>query len=183
MRTRNRRLRIVVFVLGVCLAAQSVSGVAAPTTPAMSGDEPDPGFNQFVSPAGVSVDRAGRIYVADSGNNRIVRMDDMTGAGWTALGHRGAGVNEFCYPAGIFVDGAGRIYVADECNHRVVRMNDMTGAGWTALGNRGTGVNQFVGPQSVVLDAAGRIYVAGLRPYPSGSDQYPILGGSASPPP
>jgi len=35
----------------------------------------DPGFNQFANPTGIFVDRAGRIYVADSRNNRIVRME------------------------------------------------------------------------------------------------------------
>lgn len=29
------------------------------------------------------------IFVADAGNNRIVRIDDMTGAGWTTLCHDG----------------------------------------------------------------------------------------------
>jgi hypothetical protein len=52
---------------------------------------------------GVFVDTAGRILVADSGNARIVRMDDMTGAGWTALGTFGSGANQFLIPNGVFV--------------------------------------------------------------------------------
>jgi sugar lactone lactonase YvrE len=83
------------------------------------------------------VDRAGRIYVADAGNARIVRMNDMTGAGWTTLGSLGRGVKQFRNPPGVFVDGAGRIYVADQGNGRVVRINDMTGAGWTTLNTQG----------------------------------------------
>jgi NHL repeat len=46
------------------------------------------GVNQFNGPYGVFVDGAGRIYVADAQSmfdGRIVRMDDMTGAGWTTL--------------------------------------------------------------------------------------------------
>jgi hypothetical protein len=42
-----------------------------------------------------------RIYVSDNGNNRIVRMDDMTGAGWTAFGSVGSGTDQFNSPAGI----------------------------------------------------------------------------------
>ena len=41
------------------------------------------GVNQFNRPIGIFVDGAGRIYVADSLNSRIARVDDMTGAGWT----------------------------------------------------------------------------------------------------
>ncbi len=52
---------------------------------------------------GIFVDTAGRILVADSGNTRIVRMDDMTGTGWTALGSSGSGANQFVIPNGVFV--------------------------------------------------------------------------------
>jgi DNA-binding beta-propeller fold protein YncE len=102
---------------------------------------------------------AGRIYVADSNNNRIVRVNDMTGAGWTALGSPGTGVNQFANPFSVFVDSAGRIYVADSNNNRIVRVNDMTGAGWTTFGTPGRGVNQFSDPEWIVVDEAGRIYV------------------------
>src|SRR5271165_942505 len=44
-----------------------------------------------------------RIYIADAGNNRIVRIDDMTGANWTTFGTLGAGVGNFNVPAGIAV--------------------------------------------------------------------------------
>jgi streptogramin lyase len=108
---------------------------------------------------GIHVDLAGRIYVADSNNNRIVRVNDMTGAGWTALGSPGTGVNQFANPFSVFVDSAGRIYVADSNNNRIVRVNDMTGAGWTTFGTPGRGVNQFSDPEWIVVDEAGRIYV------------------------
>jgi hypothetical protein len=32
---------------------------------------------------------SGQIYVADGLNNRIIRMNDMTGAGWTTFGTAG----------------------------------------------------------------------------------------------
>ncbi len=100
------------------------------------------------------------IFVTDAGNYRIVRIDDMTGAGWTTFGSTGSGVNQFNLPFGIFVDATGKIYVADSGNNRLVRFDDMTGAGWTTFGALGGGVNQFRRPVGVSVDGAGRIYVA-----------------------
>ncbi|MDI6773258.1 MAG: hypothetical protein QME77_11830 [bacterium] len=41
--------------------------------------------------------------MADAFNDRIVRIDDMTGAGWTAFGSSGSGTNKFARPYGISV--------------------------------------------------------------------------------
>lgn len=43
------------------------------------------GVNQFAGAVSIALDRAGRIYIADSGNGRFVRTDDLTGAGWVAV--------------------------------------------------------------------------------------------------
>jgi hypothetical protein len=49
------------------------------------------------------VSDSGQIFVADSTNNRIVRINDMTGAGWTTFGAQGSGPNQFSVTQGIFV--------------------------------------------------------------------------------
>ncbi|MBM3496914.1 MAG: hypothetical protein FJX72_21725, partial [Armatimonadetes bacterium] len=93
-----------------------------------------------------TVDVNGRIYVADTENNRIVRMDDMSGSGWTELG-------ELNGPFGVCSDAQGRIYIAEYVGNRVTRVDNMAGDNpvhlspvWGAMGVR-------VGP-------SGRIYVA-----------------------
>src|SRR5439155_27324858 len=93
---------------------------------------------------------ARKIYMADKNNNRIVRMNDMTGVGWTEFGTFGNGPNQFSSPFGIFA-GAGQIFVADTFNTRIVRINDMTGTGWTPFGTPGSGMNQFNLPVRVFL--------------------------------
>jgi len=60
------------------------------------------------------VDSAGRIYVADTYNSRIVRIDDMSGTNWTSFGTYGSDVAQFSNPSGISIDAAGGIYVMDE---------------------------------------------------------------------
>ena len=104
------------------------------------------------SPSGIALDASDRIYVTDNTNNRIIRMDSISGAGAVLFGTTGTGTGQFSDPVGIFVDGSGMIYVADWGNNRIVRIDDMTGANWTAL--------TVSHPGAVFVDGANRIYVA-----------------------
>ena len=113
---------------------------------------------EFNLPLAVFLDKAGKIYITDT-NNRIIRMDDMSGANWTEYGSEGNGQGQFSFPLGIFVDSSGKIYIADSGNNRIVRMDDMTGKNWIAFGVQGNGRGQFDGPYWVYVDVAGKIYV------------------------
>ncbi|MGA3042287.1 MAG: choice-of-anchor D domain-containing protein [Bryobacteraceae bacterium] len=99
------------------------------------------------------------VYVADTYNNRIVRMDDMTGANWITFGTSGAGTNQFQSPYGISADTHGRIYATDNINCRVVRIDNMSGKNWTTFGACGSGNLQFNNPTGIFVDSAGKIYV------------------------
>jgi streptogramin lyase len=101
----------------------------------------------------VALDAAGRIYVTASG--RVIRMDDMDGAGWIAFSRP----EVFIQPKGLIVDRQGRIYVADADAHRIVRFDDMQATGLVTFGTPGSGVGQFNRPEGLALDALGRIYV------------------------
>ena len=119
-------------------------------------------IGQFYGAYGIALDSAGRIYVADTYNCRIVRIDDMTGSNWTSLGDGNCapGQGEFNDPSGIAVDSAGRIYVADTGNSRVVRIDDMNGANWISYGTAGSGVGEFSGSvTSVAVDSGGYVYI------------------------
>ncbi len=119
------------------------------------------GIGQFYGANGIALDAAGRIYVADTYNDRVVRIDDMTGKNWTTFGTGGAGQGQFSNPSAIAVDSFGRIYVLDAGNYRVVRIDDMNGTNWIAYGSAGSGVgqiSQYLG--SMALDSSGRIYIA-----------------------
>jgi tripartite motif-containing protein 71 len=74
--------------------------------------------SQFGYPAGIAIDAMGRIFVADMVNNRIVRMDDMKGGGWTTLARA---ASPFNHPWGVRVDATTHIYSADMLNNRIVR--------------------------------------------------------------
>ncbi len=63
------------------------------------------------------------IFVANMGNDQIVRIGDMTGAGWTSFGSQGSGIGQFIDPNGIFVGPAGQISVTDWVNNHIVRID------------------------------------------------------------
>lgn len=128
----------------------------------------------FDGPEGLTVDAAGNIYVADTGNN-VVREITTDGnintiAGTGVPGHDGDGgpANQalLAAPTGVAIDGAGNLYIADSGNRvRIVTPdgNINTGAG-TGIpgysGDGGTALNaQFNGVSGIAVDKAGNIYL------------------------
>lgn len=154
----KKQLARIVSLLLVLLAGQGCPWIGGTIARSSAQEE-----QQRLTPWAIAVDRLGRIYVADGGNNRLVRINDMTGAGWISFGTEGGGRNQFRRPSHIFLDARGRIYVADWGNGRIVRMDDITGAGWTALGPKEAGVGHFQAPWNIFVDPNGRIYVTDGR--------------------
>src|SRR5947209_351486 len=116
---------------------------------------------QFYGAYGIALDSAGRIYVADTYNGRIVRIDDINGTNWITLTQSPV-INSYIYPLqsplGVAVDAAGKIYILDAEYYQpaVVRVDDMTGANWTSiyLGSSST-------PNSIAVDSSGMVLVGG----------------------
>lgn len=79
---------------------------------------PGYGFGRFLRPAQIWVDWAGRVYVADSGNDRVVRLDQKSARGWEEYGK---GLSS---PMGVAASREG-IYVADTKNNRILVLKDL----------------------------------------------------------
>ena len=130
-------------------------------------------------PYGVAVDSAGNLYIADSSNDRIRKVDSTgtitTIAGTGELGFSGDGgpavEAELYYPYGVAVDSAGNLYIADSGNQRI-RKVDSTGTITTIAGTGRSGFSGDGGPaveaelrtpRSVAVDSAGNVYIADVR--------------------
>ncbi len=129
---------------------------------------------KFLYPAGVAVDAAGNLFIADMGNQRIRQFSISTGDVTTLAGTGVAGITadgnastaQFSSPRGIAVNAAGtHVWVADTLNHRVRLIlsgsafsiaGDGTAAFADGLGNAA----QFSSPTGIALSADGVAYVS-----------------------
>ena len=115
----------------------------------------------FSQPAGVAVDGAGNVYVADSFNNKI-RIIDAIGAVTTLAGSGIAGLTNgtgtgasFNGPGGVAVDSDGNVYVADTYNLSVRKVSG-TGAVTTL-----TSSGPIMNPNGVAVDDSFNVYGTG----------------------
>jgi len=127
----------------------------------------------FCLPAGVDVDSAGTIYVADTNNSRIRKITPagvVTTLAGSLTGYAdGTGTAaSFRLPTGIDVDSAGTVYVGDRANNCIRKITPsgvvttFTGTCSTTGGYAdGTGTAAlFSGPRGITVDSAGTVYVA-----------------------
>jgi sugar lactone lactonase YvrE len=130
---------------------------------------------QLTTPYGVAID-SGNVYISDSGNNRIRRVDPATGtittfAGTGVAGSAGDGgpatAAQLNGPAGVVV-ASGSLYIADFTGNRVRRVDLATGtittfAGTGVAGSGGDGgpatSAQLNSPRGLAVDS-GNLYIA-----------------------
>jgi ABC-type branched-subunit amino acid transport system substrate-binding protein len=126
---------------------------------------------QFNAPAGLDVDAAGNVYVADAANDRIRiihpdgTVDTLAGDGTRGYREGAAARARFSAPTGVAVDARGFVYVADLGNHRIRvispegRVSTLAGSGTPGLQDGSSDKARFRLPYRVTLDAAGNLYV------------------------
>ncbi|RYD52194.1 MAG: T9SS type A sorting domain-containing protein [Sphingobacteriales bacterium] len=133
--------------------------VGAPTGTRVAGTtgSSGSGLTQLTNPAGAVVDKSGAVYVADLGNNRVVKWASGATTGMLVAGGNGSGsaANQIS-PAGIARDGNGIIYVADGSQARIQRWVPGDVAGTTVTPVTGSPLTSANG---IGFDVFGTMYV------------------------
>jgi sugar lactone lactonase YvrE len=178
----NRVLRFAsVYALANGAPAEVVLG-----QPAFNTNAPATTQSGLQDPEGVSVDAAGRLWVADTFNHRVLRFDNASAIGSGAnanavlgqsdfiSGSQGIAQNRMHSPVSLFADAGGRLWVVDTSNSRILRFDNAVGKGNGANADGVLGQPDFTSnsssttqssmayPYGAAVDAAGRLWVADM---------------------
>ena len=146
-------------------ASGTITTIAGSGTAGFAGDGGPATAAQLNTPYDVAVDGSGNLYIADSQNHRIRKVDASgvitTVAGSGTQGFAGdsgpATAAQLSSPGDVAVDGSGNLYIADSQNHRI-RKVDTSGTITTVAGGADPG--QLYQPYGMAVDGSGNIYVA-----------------------
>jgi uncharacterized protein (TIGR03437 family) len=151
----------------------NISTVAGDMTLAgtFSGDGGAATSAALAKPTSIAFDAAGNMYIADSGNNLVRRVDAATQIITTYVGASGGTVGtsgKLSAPTGVWVAASGALYIADSNNQRIAKF--VAPASFTNFA--GSNIAGFAGdlgaatsaqlnkPTTIFFDAAGNLFIA-----------------------
>lgn len=161
-----------------------IAVVAGTGTPGYSGDGMDATTAELTMPSGLAFDAEGNLYIADTGNSIIRKVDAISGLISRVAGfpipyvfdvelYNGDGIDaltaHLSFPMGIALDEAGNLYIADRNNHRLRKVDAVSGLISTVVGTGTKGYNgdgmdavlaQLNYPSGIVIDDAGNLHIA-----------------------
>lgn len=131
---------------------------------------------QLNQPLGITLDNQGNLYIADTLNNCIRKVDaqgrisTIAGNGMAGFGGDGGPAVDalLSRPVGLTMDAAGNLFIADVFNHRI-RKVDADGRISTVAGTEMPGFSgdggpaaqaQLSRPRDVTVDSDGNLYIA-----------------------
>ena len=157
-------------------SAGMITTVAGTGTAGFGGDGGAAVAAQLSSPTGVAPDGSGNLYIADTDNGRIRKVDSAgnitTVAGDGTFGFGGDGgaavAAQLNSPSGVAPAGSGNLYIADQNNDRIRKVDSagnittVAGDGTTGFGGDGGAAvaAQLNLPHSVAVDGSGNLYIA-----------------------
>ena len=155
----------------------NITIIAGTGTQGFSGDLGPATSATLDSPQGLALDTASNLYIADTHNQRIRKLNLTTGvittiAGSTS-GFSGDGASalsaQLSLPTALALDSSGNLYIADTGNHRIRKLNLTTTIITTIAGNGTQGFSGDLGsatsaaidsPTGIALDASSNLYLA-----------------------
>ena len=137
-----------------------ITTVAGSGTQGFDGDGASATVSLLDSPGGLAVDPAGNLYLSDTRNHRVRRIDHVSGVITTIAGNSTQGyagdsgpsqTAKLALPRGLSLDQQGNVYIADSANHRVRRIEGSTGTITTIAGD---GTQGFAGDGGSPISAS-----------------------------
>jgi sugar lactone lactonase YvrE len=168
------------ITLGTQVHGQIINTYAGNGTATYAGDNGQATAASLNQSTGVAIDATGNIYIADSQNYAVRKVDAKTGVITTVAGN---GINansilmdgiaatssELSDPWGVAVDDSGNIYIADYGDKAIRKVTASTGIITTIAGNGTWSFSGDGGPATaatlsvcigVALDDSGNVYIA-----------------------
>jgi len=146
--------------------------------PGYSGDGGPANRALLNRPTGMAFDSAGNLYIADSGNHRIRKVDGATGVISTIAGTGERADCDACLhmPMDVSVDSRDVLYIADTGNHRVRRLDlkqdsrQMVTVAGTGVPGKGADfvppeTSEFDHPSAIACDGANNLWVVDWQNY------------------
>jgi uncharacterized protein (TIGR03663 family) len=165
------RQEIAAQMLGLDLSVHALNTLPVQEDPfekVMALIEPDQLFSGIglSSPRGIASAPDGSLYIADTGNSRILQVDP-TGVVLRVWGSRSPDgeipppPGTFIEPWGLALDQSGNVYVADTWNHRIQKFDSAGNflLSWGYSGLLDEGNDRFWGPRDVAIGRDGKVYV------------------------
>ncbi len=115
------------------------------------------GSGVLSGPQGVFAAAGGKVWVADTGNDRIVRFSTTTAYQLEWGEYPAPGVEDL--PTGLAVDGSGNVYVTNKAQD-VIQKYDASGAFLLQWGGTGSTPGLFDNPAAIAVSPSGDVYVA-----------------------
>ncbi|MBC3876032.1 NHL repeat-containing protein [Undibacterium flavidum] len=130
---------------------------------------------KFNTPSGLAIDKNGNLYVADTGNH-VIRKIEPNGKVSTIAGNGQAGFRDgaaaqahFNAPIGVAVGKDGKVYVADTYNDKIRvilpdgQVQTIAGGNQPGLLDGAGGAALFDTPSNLAVNSLGEIFVADTR--------------------
>lgn len=170
----NNRIRKVDAFTGI------ISTVAGNGTYGFWGDDSIATSASLSGPQGLAIDQIGNLYIADTYNNRIRKVNANSGiittiAGIGSVGYEGDGgqanLAKLNSPLDIALDGLGNLFILDFGNNRIRKINSDNGVISTVAGSGSSGYNgdgifatlaNLNSPKGIAVDSIGNLYIADM---------------------
>jgi len=163
------KVRKITISTGIISTVAGLSTAAGADTFGYTGDNILATNTALYFPADVFLDSTGNIFIADGYNNRIRKVNALTGIITTVAGIDTAGATgdggpatnaALNAPSGVCVDKSGNIYIADWGNNKIRKVTIATGIITTIAGTGAYGFSGNGGPATdAQFDESDKVYL------------------------